>query len=885
MRERRWHAISAEESLKALGTGAEGISTAEAKRRLGIYGPNRLEEAKKVSTLEIFLEQFRDFLVIILILAAVVSAALGVLENEAEYYLDAGIIAVIVVANGLFGFFQNYKAEKSLEELKRMAVVHARVLRDGKVEELNASELVPGDILILEEGMKIPADARIVESKNLRVDEAILTGESVPVEKGPGVVGAYAPLPEKRCMLYADTFVASGHSRAAVTATGMRTEVGKIAEAMVKVKPKPTLFQMEMEELGKKMGLGILLIIAIVALVHFLLHVADPITIFLTAIVLAVAAIPEGLPAVVTFSLALGTRRMARKNSLARKLSVIESLSSVDVICTDKTGTLTESVLTVKELYFDGRRIEVTGLGFEPTGHFLENGKMVNPNEFSRLLLAGLFCNNAVEGRIEGLARYLGDPTEIALLVSAKKGGFRGEGYERVDEAPFSSERKRMITIHRSARGGMAAYMKGAPEVVLEKCAYVLEGGRERRLTKAKRKEILEANTSMAAGALRVLGFAYRKLAQKPKDAEGAEEEMVFIGLQGMYDPPRKEVADAIAACKTAGIRVMMITGDNITTAKAVAKEIGIDGEAIEGTELEGMSEHRLRDVVEKVNIFARVSPLEKQRISSALQMNGHNVAMTGDGVNDAPALKDAHVGIAMGVRGTDIAKQASDMVILDDNFATIVEAVKEGRTIFANLRNFVTYLLMSNFSEVFVVFVAAIFGFLPLGAAQLLWINLLTDGFPAIVLGADPPRKDIMKRKPRPKKEGVINAKVAHSIVGIGILDTVLLLGIFFYVLPASGPVVASTMVFTGFVLSEFVRLVIIRRADNLPLFSNKWLIIAVLFSLFLQLLVLYGPLAPFFDAVPLGVGDWGVLLAFMGVGLVAAVVGYPLLRGKEEY
>jgi len=884
MQERRWHAVSPEDALEALGSGPDGINGPEAKRRLGIYGPNKIEIEKKVSPLKLLVEQFTDFLIIILIVAALVSAALGVMEGEEEYLLDAAIIGAIVVLNGLFGFFQNYKAEKSLEALKEMATEHARVLRGGKVEEIKSTGIVPGDVVVLEEGMKVPADARVLYAKNLRVDEAILTGESMPVEKQVGEVADDAALPERASMLYTDTFVTTGNAKAVITHTGLKTEIGKIAEAMVTAEEKPTLFQVEMDVLGKKVGLGILLVIAVVAGVQLLLQVADPIVIFLTAIALAVAAIPEGMPAVITLALALGTMRMVRKNALVRRLSVIESLSSVDVICTDKTGTLTESVLTVRELWLPGKRIKVTGRGFSASGEFLEGGERVNPSEFSRLLLAGLFCNNAVEGKVEGVTRYIGDPTEIALCVSAKKGGFRREGYERVDEVPFSSERKMMSTVHRKGKEYIS-FMKGAPEIVLARCTHILENGKEGRLSPAKKKEILRANEGMGKKALRVLGFAYRKFGERPGDAEAAEEKMVFLGLQGMVDPPREEVKDAIGACKTAGIRVIMITGDNKATAVAVAREIGIVSRAVEGKEIERMGEHVLRRVVEEADIFARVSPLDKRRIMGALQANGHSVAMTGDGVNDAPALKDAHVGIAMGIRGTDIAKQASDMVILDDNFATIVEAVKEGRTVFSNLRNFVTYLLMSNFAEVFVIFFAALMGYLPLAAAQILWINLLTDGVPAVVLGADPPRKKVMEKKPRPKREGVINIKVARSIVGIGVLDTVLLLAIFLYTLPLWGPVVASTMVFTGFVLTEFIRLVIIRRADGLALLSNKWLIAAVLFSLFLQMAVLYTPLSEVFGTVPLGADGWVVLLAFMGAGMVLAVVGYPLLRGKEEY
>ncbi len=867
-----WHAISRDDVLKRLNTRTEGLTDQEAKERLEKFGKNEIALKKKISMLSIFLDQFKDFLIFILIIAAIVSLALGYIEQSEEYLFDAGLIITIVVLNGLFGFFQNYKAEKSLEALKKLAVPNAMVRRNGTPMELSSIELVPGDIIMLSEGDKVPADARIITSKNLLIDESLLTGESVPSSKMDAVLNEDLSLGDRKNMLYADTYVSRGNGEAVLVNTGLHTEVGLIAQEIHRSEDPPTLFQIELNKLGKTIGTGLIGVIAFIALVQFFVSTMDPITIFLTAIALAVAAIPEGLPAVVTLALAMGTMRMARKNALVRRLSVVEGLSSVDVICTDKTGTLTENALTVRKLFYDSQVVELTGRGHTLEGKFLKDGKPMPKSSYEELLWCGLVCNNVVTGKEDGKDKYLGDPTEAALFISAKKGNVSTEGYVRVDEISFSSERKRMTVITRKGKEYVAC-MKGAPETILEHCTHILEKGKVNRLTDSKKKNILVQNKEMARDALRVLGFSYKDLVKPTVSEKVAESGHIFLGLQGMVDPPRKEVSGAIASCLNAGVRIIMVTGDNIDTAKAIAREIGIHGDAMEGKQIEDMSDSELRIQVEKINVFARVAPLDKNRILQALQANGHNVAMTGDGVNDAPALRNAHVGIAMGIRGTDIAKQASDMVLLDDNFASIVEAIKEGRTIFSNIRNFVTYLLMSNFSEVFVVFFASLAGFIPIRATQLLWINLLTDGAPALVLGADPSRPHVMQQKPRPKNEGIIDKWVLKAVVSIGILDTILLLGLFFYSLPV-GEEYARTMVFTGFVFSEATRLIVIRMKDKLTLFSNKWLVIAIIASILLQLLVLYTPLSTYFGTVPLDLEAWKVLLVFLGAS-IASVFG----------
>lgn len=878
-----WHSIPREDVLNRLNTRTEGLTDKEAKERLEKFGRNEITLEKKISPLSILIDQFKEFLIFILIGAAIISLVLGYIEQSEEYLFDAGLIITIVVLNGLFGFFQNYKAEKSLEALKKLSVPNAMVRRNGIPTELSSIELVPGDIIILNEGNMIPADARIIISKNLLIDESLLTGESVPSSKKDISLNEGLSLGDRKNMLYADTYVSRGNGEAVVVNTALQTEVGLIAQEIHRAEDPPTIFQVELNKLGKTIGTGLIGVIAFIALVQFLVSTMDPITIFLTAIALAVAAIPEGLPAVVTLALAMGTMRMARNNALVRRLSVVEGLSSVDVICTDKTGTLTENALTVRKLIYDSQIVDVTGRGHTLEGKFLKDGKPVPKSFYEKLLWCGLVCNNVIIGQEDGKEKYMGDPTEVALFISAKKAKLSSEGYTRIDEITFSSERKRMTVIARKGKNYVAC-MKGAPETILEQCTHILEKGKVTTLTHPKKKKILAQNKEMAKDALRVLGFSYKDL-NNPKVSEKiAESGHIFLGLQGMVDPPRKEVPDAIAACLTAGVRIIMITGDNIDTAKAIAREIGVHGSALEGQQIENMSESELRLQVEKVNVFARVAPLDKNRILKALQANGHNVAMTGDGVNDAPALRNAHVGIAMGIRGTDIAKQASDMVLLDDNFASIVEAIKEGRTIFSNIRNFVTYLLMSNFSEVFVVFFASLVGVIPIRATQLLWINLLTDGAPALVLGADPSRPHVMKQGPRPKNEGIINKWVLKAVISIGILDTILILGLFFYSLPF-GEDYARTMVFTGFVLSEATRLIVIRMKDKLTIFSNKWLVVAIIASLVLQLVVLYTPLSIYFGTVPLDLEAWKVLIVFLGASIVSVLGIYHLfLRDKEH-
>jgi Ca2+-transporting ATPase len=846
----KWHVKKIKEILKELESNKKGLNKAEARKRLRKFGPNELIKRKKVSPLGLLVEQFRSPLVIILIIAALISYFVGFLPGVESRIIDAILILAIVFANAIFGFIQNYKAEESIEALKKMVSLKAVVLRNGGEEQILARDLVPGDIILINEGDRIPADARLLEESSLHVDESPLTGESVPEAKEAITLKPDTHLAERKNMIYMNTLVTRGKGKAIITATGMQTEVGKIAAHIQKAKERPTPFQDQIGTLGKKIGIGIIGIIIFIAAVQLLIGIGKLLDIFLTAISLAVAAIPEGLPAVVTFALALGTRKMAKQKAVTRKLPVIESLGSVDTICADKTGTLTEDKMTVREIYFDNKIIRVTGTGYETKGNFFIGKKKFDSKELHSLLKVGLYCNDAVikEGG------DIGDPTEIALVVSAKKAGLERVDYKRIREIPFSSERKRMTTVHRHGKEKIT-FMKGAPEIVLERCDRIYEKGKIKKLTQKKKKDLLRKNGEMARRALRVLGFAYKK------SDKNIEKNLVFLGLQGMIDPPREGVKKSVSTCKKAGIRVVMITGDNKLTAEAVAKEIGIGGKSLEGRDIEKISDEKIRELVKEVNIFARIEPIHKVRILKALQKNGHIVAMTGDGVNDAPALKNADIGISMGIRGTDVAKEASDMVLLDDNFVTIEGAVKQGRTIFDNIRKFVNYLLSCNLAEVFIIFFASLFGYLPLTAVQILWINLLTDGMPAVALGNDPSVPGVMQRKPRKKGEGVIDKKLMWLIIGTGLELTAILLVIFAFGMRI-GINYAGTMVFTGLVIFEFMKLWVMRYSEKLSIFANKWLILAVIASFFLQLVILYSPLNIFFGIVPLGLFDWFILI-----------------------
>ncbi|WP_336135900.1 calcium-translocating P-type ATPase, PMCA-type [Natronomonas amylolytica] len=833
---------SADSVLSAYETTDSGLSPEEARQRLDEHGKNEVTRASERTALDIFLVQFDSVLIWVLLAAAAVSVWAG-------YLVDAVLIAVIVVANGVFGFVQDYRAEQSLEALRELAAPTATVRRDGESVDVDATDVVPGDVFELESGDVVPADGRLLAETDLEVDEASLTGESEPVSKSPEPVESDAPLAEHTSMVYKGTNVSRGRGVAVASATAMETEVGSIAAELAATEETETPLQRELDGLGRRLGLGVVVLAALV-IPLLLLRGTPLIQAGLTAVSLAVAAVPEGLPAVVTLTLALGVRTMADENALVRRLPAVEALGSVDVICTDKTGTLTEGRMSVSKVWVDDAVLDLGGKEdeAEPTDERVE-----------LLFRAGALCNDATLEE--------GDPTEQAIVAAADDYGFDIEALRednpRTDEIPFSSERKWMGTVHDDV-----GYVKGAPEVVLSNSSRVLTADGPADLTSEAAERIREQVGTFADDALRVLAIAYAE------DPEDIESDLVFVGLVGMIDPPRAEVADALAATRRAGIDVKMVTGDNVRTAAAIASSLGMGQEVMEGREIEEMDEETLRERVESVDVFARTSPEHKVRILRALQANDHVVAMTGDGVNDAPALKNADVGVAMGMRGTDVAKHASDVILLDDNYSTIERAVERGRAIFDNVWKFVAYLLSANIAEVTIVFLASLFGYLVLPAVQLLWINLLTDGLPALALGADPQSGDVMERPPRDPEQGIIDRRMLALIGGAGTVSTAVMLGLMFYTLGGAAAITpyAMTMVFTGFVALEFEKLYVIRWLRETPTFSNPWLAVAVAMSLLLHLAVLYTPLADYFGTVPLGLADWGLL----GAVLLVALPGY---------
>ncbi|QPV64279.1 cation-translocating P-type ATPase [Halosimplex litoreum] len=886
------HSDPADEVLADSGVDESGLSTGEASERRAAHGPNEIARGEGRSPVGIFLAQFDSWLIWVLLAAAALSVWAG-------HAVDAVLIAVIVVANGVFGFVQDYRAERSLESLRELTAPTAVVRRDGETVEVAASELVPGDVVELSDGDVVPADGRLVGATGLEVDEAALTGESLPVSKGIEPVDADAPLAERSSMVYKSTAVTRGKAAVVVTATGEDTEVGAIARQLAATEETETPLQAELDDLGRTLGLGVVGLAALVVPLLWFRGV-EPLQTALTAISLAVAAVPEGLPAVVTLTLALGVRRMADENALVRRLPAVEALGAVDVVCTDKTGTLTEGRMAVSRLWVDGGVVdfdEVAG-GAEGDGSAAANGGAIAgvdserdgpPAEGDRvdvLLRAGALCNDATPDE--------GDPTERALVAAAAERGFDVERIRaetpRTDEIPFSSERKWMGTVH-----GDRAYVKGAPEVVVEKCSRVLTDDGPVELDEAGAERIAERTREFADDALRVLAVAYTEdgrgfEADGEGELDGADdlEDLVFVGLVGMLDPPRAEVADAIERTRRAGIDVTMITGDNVRTAAAIGAELGLGGDVVGGGEIEGLSDDELRRRVTEVDVFARASPEHKVRVLGALQANDRTVAMTGDGVNDAPALKNADVGVAMGVRGTDVAKQASDVVLLDDNYATIARAVERGRAIFDNVWKFVAYLLSANVAEVAIVFLASLWGYLVLPAVQLLWINLLTDGLPALALGADPESGDVMERPPRDPDQGIVDRSMLGVVGGTGVVTTAVMLGLLALLLDGAAGVsdYVRTMIFTTFVVLEFGKLFVVRWLRETPTLSNRWLFAAVAGSLTLQLAVLYTPLGEQFETVALGVGDWGIVAGVLGVTLPAyllVAVGVRRLRDVD--
>jgi len=872
-----WHSISSNEILIKLQTSKDGLDDKRVKERQTTYGPNTIAIKKKISPLKIFINQFKNLLVALLIFAAFISLAVGYFNPEKADYIDAILIFAIVIANAIFGFVQEYKAERTMEELGKMSAPMATVIRNGKEKEIDSKEVVPGDILVLREGDKVAADARIIEAYSLYADESMLTGESMATEKSPGAVEENIPLAERTNMIYMNSVLTRGRGLAVVVETGLKTEVGAIAKEISDAPEKITRFQIEIEDIGKKISIITLAILIVIIITEFLIRTGDILFIFIAAVALGVAAIPEGLPAVVTLALSIATNRMLKQNALMRRLSTVQDLGSVDIICTDKTGTLTENAMTVRHIYLDGKIYEITGTGFEKKGQIkpMNDGEI---NDLDLLFKCAILCNDAKETE-EG---FKGDPTEIAILIPAYKAGLDVEKirkkFRRINEVPFASERKMMTTINNDGTNDYA-FVKGALESVLECCTHIQEGKKITKLTNAAKEQLTERNKKMASNAMRVLAFAYKENPKSHKESD-AESKLVFLGLMGMIDPPREGVKQAIKDCTDAGIRVIMVTGDNKYTAEAIGKELGFRGDAITGNELDKMSEEKLAEIVEKTNIYARTSPHHKVLLLKALQKNNHIVCMTGDGVNDAGAIKNSEVGIAMGIRGTEVTKQASDIIILDDNFITIRNAIAEGRGSFDNIRKFVTLLLGANASEVLAVFIASIsfLGLSPKIAAQLLWINLLTDGLPALALGADSPAKDILKRKPRPKSERVLNKNALYFIVWMGIMEAIIALVIYAYYFMNNDLMRAYTMFFTAFVVMENISVYLVRWRYKTPLFTNKWLHLAIAGSFILQLGIIYSDVGIWFGVIPLDLIDWGIIatgaLALIGIIVFAVKI-----------
>jgi Ca2+-transporting ATPase len=917
MQERESHAKSIEELSGSFQTHLErGLTREEAAERLAKLGANELTEKPRPGFLALLWGQFNNYLVIILIVAALIALALG-------EWVDSIAIMIIVILNAIVGVVQESKAEQALAALKKMAAPNAQVMRGGSQETVPGRELVPGDIVLLEAGNYVPADMRLIDTVNLKIEEASLTGESVPSEKKAAVVlDKESPLGDRKNCAFMSTMVTYGRGRGLVTGTGMNTQIGLIAEMIQSFEDEDTPLQQKLEHLGKVLGticIGICAFVFVYGLIRdtkltdifsigFMNYLQgeqkDIINLFMTAVSLAIAAVPEGLPAIVTICLALGMQQMVKRHALIRKLPAVETLGCATVICSDKTGTLTQNEMTVVQGWVGGKRFRVTGEGYSPAGEFSLDGKPFNTRsdpDATVLLHGAMLCNDAKLGeRTDDGGRkswqIIGDPTEGAMVVAAAKSGLErdslGKALPRVQEIPFDSDRKRMTTIHTPSGGEAAgfrypphfAFVKGAPDVLLDLCSQLQEGGQAVALTAARRSEILEQNRALASDALRVLGVAYRPLSAIPEECtpEAVEKELTFVGLLGMIDPARPEVMDAVKVAKGAGLKTVMVTGDHKETAEAIARQIGIlekDGLVLTGPEIEKLSDQELAAKCDRLQVCCRVSPQHKTRIVDAMKANDHVVAMTGDGVNDAPALKRANIGVAMGITGTDVTKQTADMVLTDDNFSSIVSAVEQGRIIYSNIRKFVYFLLACNAGEILIIFGSMLFGLpIPLKPVHLLWLNLVSDGAPALALGMEKGDPDTMKHPPRPPKEPVINRDMAIGIGVIAVVDAIAILLAFWFGLQRypGDLAAAQTIAFVTLCTSELIRAYTARSeylsVFSIGVFSNKWMNLAVLCSFLLVLAVVYVPfLNPFFDTVPLTGDDWLFMLPFFFASPVA--------------
>ena len=871
-----WHSSSVDEVIAYLRTGLTGLAGAEAAERLTVYGPNELQAGTRVSAWQTLAAQFQNVLILILLGATLVSGFLG-------HTLEAAVITVIVLFAVLLGFIQEHRAGRALEALKKMAAPVARVLRDGQEITVASRDLVPGDVVLLRTGDRVPADARVTQAINLAVDESALTGESSAVEKRVSALDdERLSLGDRKNMTYAGTLVAYGRGQAVVVSTGMSTEFGHVARLVESVEASRTPLQENLDRLGATLGKAALVVVALVVVIG-LLRGLPAIEMFMFGIALAVAVVPEALPAVVTISLAIGVRRMVKRNALVRRLPIVETLGSTSVICTDKTGTVTKNEMTVRQLLADEQLIEVSGAGYDPTGQFLDGGRTVGPPAaVAAMLRAAVLASDARLVARDGRWHVEGDPTEGALLVAARKAGLDpdhlAEEEPRTAEIPFTSERRRMTTLHTTA-AGVIAYSKGAADEVLAGCTTQWRSGLDAPLTPSDCERIRAVEHRMAGEGLRVLAIARKNSAS----LEDAETGMTLLGLVAMMDPPRPEARDAVQVCEAAGIRAVMITGDHPLTASTIAKELGMlkNWRVVSGRELEAMSDEDFKQQVADIGVYARVSPADKLRVVEAWQQRGQIVAMTGDGVNDAPALKKADVGIAMGITGTDVSKEAAGMTLLDDNFASIVASVEEGRIVFGNIKKYLMYLLSCNVGEIVLLAGAVIAGFpLPLSAVQILYVNLATDGLPALALAVDPPEKDLMRRRPRDPRIGIFTRPVVMMLLVAGLWSAVVNMALFTWLLRSGRPL-SEVMALT------FVTLVLIQffnayncRSDRLSIlhrpFANRWLNMAVGWELVLLIVILDVPFFQrAFGTFTMTASDWmlTISLAFSIVPVVEVV------------
>ncbi len=881
-----WHALSVEEIFKNLKTSVHGLTIAEAEKRLKEYGPNELEEERRLRKLALLFDQVKSPLVGVLFVAAFISFLVGKL-------VDAIVVAVVIALNTAVGFFQGYKAEAALQALKSLAAPEAEVIRDcpekGTCIEMRvkAREIVPGDIILLDAGDKVPADARIFEAINLEIDESMLTGESTPVRKTIEPLDEDLPVADRKNMAFSGTIVTQGRGKAVVVATGMKTEIGKIAKLIKETEKAETPFQKRTSDLSKKLGLFALIAGSLIMMVS-LIRGFEFYQTFLFALAAIVSAIPEGLPAVMTITLAVGVNRMAKRNAIIRRLQAVDTLGSATVIVTDKTGTLTTNQLTVQKIFVNGKMVKVTGVGFAPEGSFEINGVPIDPKKddtLSLLLEIAALCNDARlrQHKTDGHRwEIYGDPTEGALVVVSEKAGFKKEDLEaqlpRVDEIPFDAKERYMVTFHKSPEENLRVYVKGAPETVLEMCSDVLVDGKIKKLSPKEREELLKVSTEMASEALRVLAMAYKII--EPDNLEVFKEntrqkraKLVFVGITGMIDPPRPEAKQSVQLCKRAGIKVVMATGDHKLTAEAIAREIGIlepGSKILTGAELDNMNNDDLDAVIEQTSVFARVSPSHKYRIVESLRRKGHIVAMTGDGVNDAPALKAAEIGVAMGITCTDVTKETADMVLTDDNFASIVSAVEEGRVVFENIRKVVKYLIATNTGEIITILTALIFfPHLPLifTPVQILWVNLVTDGLLVTPLAMEPKEEDVMDQPPRKPKEKIINRDLMMNTIYVGIFMMIGTLYVFMKDWSGGDVIRAQTLGFTTMAMFQVFNALNCRSRTKsvfkIGFFTNKYLFAAIAASVTLQVLAtLLHPLKIALGTTSISAWDWLIII-----------------------